>query len=256
LGYEGVFITLDVGHLDPESRHLDEEIAEVKELLATRNLNAVIETGARYLLDPTRKHWPVLLSKDGNRRERFLGQAIDIAAKLDAPVVSFWSGINALGVDTKSAFQLLAASLDRLIDVAVEKHVTLALEPEPGMLIERVQDFHRVRSLLKDPYALKLSLDCGHLLVTGEASPEDVLLQEQENLACVAIEDMTRGVHEHLPFGEGDVRVAPLLDALDQIQYTGVVAVELGRHSHEGAVAALRSKEFLMRHGVSFRQSL
>ena len=43
---------------------------------------------------------------------------------------------------------------------------------------------------------------------------------------------MKRGEHVHLPFGEGDMAIPALLDALDQIGFKGLVCVELSRDSH------------------------
>ena len=43
---------------------------------------------------------------------------------------------------------------------------------------------------------------------------------------------MRRGVHEHLEFGTGEIDFPPVLRALDEVGYRGLVAVELPRHSH------------------------
>ena len=64
-------------------------------------------------------------------------------------------------------------------------------------------------------------------------------------LVNVHIEDMRRGVHEHLMFGEGEIDFPPVLQALAEVGYTGGVYVELSRHSHEGPAAARRAFEFL-----------
>ena len=46
---------------------------------------------------------------------------------------------------------------------------------------------------------------------------------------------------EHLEFGEGDVDVPATLAALVDIGYTGLVSVELSRHSHAAPAVAERS---------------
>ena len=57
---------------------------------------------------------------------------------------------------------------------------------------------------------------------------------------------MRRGVHVHLPFGEGDMDVAAVLDALDEIGFQRLVCVELSRESPQadraipGSIAWLR----------------
>jgi hypothetical protein len=63
----------------------------------------------------------------------------------------------------------------------------------------------------------------------------------------VQIEDMRRGVHEHLPLGEGEIDFPPVLAALHAAGYPGLVSVELPRHSHTAATAARHSIEFLHR---------
>ncbi len=52
------------------------------------------------------------------------------------------------------------------------------------------------------------------------------------HLGTVSIEDMKRGVHIHLPFGEGDMDIPATLRALDEIGYAKLVCVELSRESH------------------------
>jgi sugar phosphate isomerase/epimerase len=65
----------------------------------------------------------------------------------------------------------------------------------------------------------------------------------------VHLEDMRRGVHEHLMFGEGELDLDEALRALRGIEYGGMVAVELSRHSHAAhelvpaAMAAIRASE-------------
>ncbi|MAB88001.1 MAG: xylose isomerase [Planctomycetes bacterium] len=253
LGYRGVFLTLDVHHLDPLAADLKGRVAHTRAMLESLDLIPIVETGARYVLDPARKHWPNLLSSTGSeRRVAFLRTAIDVARDLGAPCVSMWSGANTDRLTEDEAHDKLRDAVARLLQHADAAGVDLAFEPEPGMLIERVDQFLRLREDLGDPRRLKLSLDCGHLLVTGEGEPHDVIREQRELLACVAIEDMRRGVHEHLPFGEGDLDLPPLIDALSEIAFEGVVAVELGRHSHEGPYQAERSRGILSPLGVPF----
>ena len=51
-GYDGVALTLDVHHLDPFAPDLEGRAAELSRRLNRLELGCVIETGARYLLDP------------------------------------------------------------------------------------------------------------------------------------------------------------------------------------------------------------
>ncbi len=84
-------------------------------------------------------------------------------------------------------------------------------------------------------------------LVTGERNPAYAVHEFYDDLGTVTIEDMKRGVHAHLPFGEGDMDVPAVLGALTAINFGKLVCVELPRDSHRAdtmipaALAALRA---------------
>ena len=67
----------------------------------------------------------------------------------------------------------------------------------------------------------------------------------RERLWNVHIEDMRRGVHDHLMFGEGEIDFGPVLRALEEIGYAGGVHVELSRHSHDAVETARQALAFL-----------
>ncbi|MCD4726795.1 MAG: hypothetical protein K8R46_03985, partial [Pirellulales bacterium] len=91
IGYRGVAITIDHGALSPPCATaglsssafrgspslLDKpavapsQVERLKELLEKYQMRSVIETGARFLLDPRVKHEPTLLSEDRRRRIDF-----------------------------------------------------------------------------------------------------------------------------------------------------------------------------------------
>jgi sugar phosphate isomerase/epimerase len=58
---------------------------------------------------------------------------------------------------------------------------------------------------------------------------------------------MRRGVHEHLELGVGEVDFPPVLAALSEVDYRGIVGVELPRHGHDAPRVAERSLAFLRR---------
>ena len=57
-GYGGVALTLDHHHLDPYAPDLAGRAEGLARRLEGLGLGIVIETGARFLLDPRRKHEP------------------------------------------------------------------------------------------------------------------------------------------------------------------------------------------------------
>lgn len=248
LGYEGVGLTLDHMHLDPMAPELASRTAKVARRLGELGLGVTVETGARYVLDPRRKHGPTLLDADPDaraRRSELLVTAVRVAADLGAHAVHCFSGITPEGTDDFAAWKRLGESLAPVLEAAERAGVPLAIEPEPGHLLATIADFHRLRDQLGDPQPLGLTLDIGHCQCLEPASPVECVRAVAPWLRHVQIEDMRRGVHEHLPFGDGEIDFPPVLEALGATGYQGLAVVELPRHSHAGPEQARRSIEFL-----------
>ncbi|WP_432948542.1 sugar phosphate isomerase/epimerase family protein [Kribbella sp. CA-253562] len=245
LGYEGVALTLDHNHLDPFGPDLRERTAEVGRLLARLELAVVVETGARYVLDPYRKHEPTLLHTDGAEwRLALLERAVDVAADLGAEAVSFWSGVLPADVPEAVGWDRLVASCHQLTQYAADRDVVLGVEPEPGMLLDDLAGYLKLRAEIGSE-TLGLTLDIGHLVCNEPRPPGNCLRLGAPYLVNVQIDDMRRGVHEHLEFGTGEVDFEQVFEALKDVRYEGLVAVELPRHSHAAPKVAADSIAFL-----------
>jgi sugar phosphate isomerase/epimerase len=246
LGYDGVALTLDHPHLDPFAADLAAQTARVGRLLRHSGLDVVVETGARYVLDPWRKHEPTLVSEEGrHRRVDLLRRAIQVAADLEAPVVSLWSGTLPPGTCRVEGWDRLLTGLEELLPIAEKAGVVLAVEPEPGMFLDRLDAVLELRRRLGEPEHLRVTLDVGHLRCNETAPPADCVRAAGPLIANVQIDDMRRDVHEHLELGAGEVDFPPVLAALDQVGFTGLIAVELPRHSHAAPMVAAASLDFL-----------
>jgi L-ribulose-5-phosphate 3-epimerase len=242
LGYDGVALTLDHQHLDPYGPGVAGQVAALADRLARLGLAAVVETGARYLLDPRRKHHPTLLSGAGrDRRLDLLRRAIAIGADLGAEAVSFWAGVLPSTVDERVGWDRLVAGCAELADEAGRHGVRLGFEPEPGMLVDTIAGYRRLAAAVGGPGRLGLTLDIGHCRCLEPLSEPDCVRTAGPWLATVQIDDMRRGVHEHLPFGEGEVDLPGTLAALREVGYRGLVSVELPRHGHAAPVLAEQS---------------
>ena len=242
LGFRGVGLTLDHSHLDPFAADLDDRVAGVRRALEERSLAVVVETGGRYVLDPYRKHEPTLVGNEGrSRRVDLLARAIRVAAGLGAPVVSFWSGVLPVGTTPSTGTERLLSSLEDLLPLADAAGVRLALEPEPGHHVSVVDDALDVLGQLGDPRTLGVTVDVGHVVCNEPLGPADTLRRVGDRLANVQLDDMLPGVHEHLEFGAGDVDLVEVVQALQELGFAGLAAVELPRHSHAAPLVAQRS---------------
>lgn len=249
-GFQSVALTLDAGALDPyqDPALLRSQIEQTRRALDDRGLSRVVETGARYLLNPKLKHDPTLMDPDPARREirvDFLRRAINIATALGAEAVSFWSGILRDPVGEEEALERLTEALQPVLRQAEAREMRLAFEPEPGMFIDTFARFAKLDERLKHPL-FDLTVDVGHVHCIEFGEPAEHIRAWGPRIANIHIEDMNRGVHEHLMFGEGTIDFPPILRALRESGYQGGLHVELSRHSHMAVEAVRRSSAFLV----------
>jgi len=248
-GYAGVALTLDVQHLDPFADDARQQAEAVRALCDRLGLGVVVETGARFLMDPRDKHEPTLVTASAEGRARrldFLRRCCDLAEVLGAEAVSFWAGVPKPGVDRAEARTWVVDGVRALVDLHGGRAYALAVEPEPGMLVEDCDDW---AALARDVDGISLALDTGHCIVSGAYAPDEAVRAFAAHLGTVALEGMRRGVHEHLPLDEGDVDLPAVLRALQDVGWTRLVTLELSRDSHRAhslvptSIAHLRSLE-------------
>jgi sugar phosphate isomerase/epimerase len=113
------------------------------------------------------------------------------------------------------------------------------------MFVEDLDGYDRLFERLGRPPRFGLTLDIGHCRCLERESVPDCVRRAGPRLVNVQIDDMRRGTHEHLEFGEGEIDFPPVLAALAEIGYRGLVAVELPRHSHAAPDVCRRSLDFL-----------
>jgi sugar phosphate isomerase/epimerase len=258
LGYRGVALTPDVhdfGSDHSTGGHtlypLNEGVWRTTKFhLRESKLRTAIETGARFLLDSRQKHQPTLISPQPDQRRHradILRRSIDLAAELGSDCVSFWSGTPATRAGADILMARLVEECKPLADDAASQNVRLAFEPEPGMFIDTMDKFAELHGRVNHP-AFGLTIDIGHLVCNGELPVSRFLRDWKHVLWNVHIEDMRRGVHDHLMFGEGEVDFADVFAGLREANYQGGVYVELSRHSYDAVNTARKAKAFLDRY--------
>jgi sugar phosphate isomerase/epimerase len=244
LGYDGIALTLDWQHLDPLTASRC-DLEKLRGLLAEKGLRVAVETGAKYLLDPWRKQEPTLVSPSGRqRRLEYLCRAVDAAQLLGAESVGFFSGRVSEGVDPLRAMEWLVEGCQALCRHAGETGVTLALEPEPGMLIGTLDAAVRLIREVSSP-RLGVTLDIGHVRCSEAISEVQAIETYAPWMRAVHIEDIANREHAHLMFGQGDMAFEPILEALSRVGYAGLISVELSRDSERAPEAAREALAFL-----------
>ena len=247
-GYRSVAITVDHGWLSPHHPDSPAQIQQFKHFLQSNGCSSVIETGARFLLDPTEKHSPTLLhfkKSEVQKRIDFLKYCIDVGVELESDCVSIWSGIKPSNISFNVATERLVDNLKPVLEYAELRGIDIGFEPEPGMLIDTLGRFERLLHLFDSP-RLMLTLDVSHIFVSDELPLAAQLDRWKGKVATMHISDVRSGEHQHLPFGQGQIGFPLVLDAIAVVEYEGGIHIDLPDFSHQAAELIQSSHDFLL----------
>ena len=144
-------ITLDAGALDPydEPASLKRQVSQVRAALDRHGLARVIETGARYLLNPRMKHDPTLMDPDPDAK----GHSNRLSASRNRPGRSRWGrgGLALVGLSSRRGRRKTAAwtasppGFETAARSRRAARIPLAFEPEPGMFIDTLDTVRPAR---------------------------------------------------------------------------------------------------------------
>jgi len=245
-GYRAIGLTLGTTHFDPFAADWRERAEALAVDLRRRGFRIAVETGSPYLLDAFEPFAPSLAAADASARTALIERAVEIAAIVGAECVSTWSGVLPHNVTEEQAWQRLADRMRPLASRAAEAGVRLAIEPEPGMIVDTVAKALHWRELAGSPDNLGVTIDIGHAIAVGEPGGAAGAIRVAGDLLFnVHVDDMPAGRHEHLPLGEGDLDLDATFAALDEAGFAGIAAVELPRHAGEAPMRARQSLRIL-----------
>ena len=251
LGYRSIAFTLDYNTVEPFAANAIARARELGKMAQDLGLNLVIETGARFLLDPRRKHQPTLLSKQASDRKKrvdFLLRCAELGLAMGSNTLSFWSGKPDFEAAEDSYWQLLIEQCIEISKQVENSGMKIAFEPEPGMFIDTMDKFEQLHKAISHS-KFGLTLDIGHLECMNEMPLLPHLEKWSSVLWNIHLEDMRRGVHDHLPPGEGLIDFGKVFEGLNEIKYEGGVHWELSRHSHDAVETARKCRQFMQKQG-------
>ena len=251
-GYTGIELLADVPHLFiPEVDN--DTLFKLKKVLRNRSLevaNLNVNTVNGYY---GRKFWeplfePSLANPDPDARKWRLDytlKAIEIAAAIKSPTISITSGRPVPGCEPDRGLELLATSLKTVLAFATERNILVAIEYEPGLLIENCKELKSFLDYMASPF-LGANLDLGHCRVAGE-DLSATINSLNEKIFHIHLEDIKDRKHYHLIPGLGNIDFKKIFIALENISYDGFVTVELYTYPHKPEIAAEQALGYLRR---------
>lgn len=254
IGYRGVELMADMHHALPAAmpaqrvRAVREQLDRLGLVISNVNAFTLFADGDTY--HPT---WiedaPALV----RRRIDHTRAVIDLAAELGGRTISLQPG-GPMNDDARREEYLerYRDGLAQVLPAAEARGVVLAIEPEPGLLIESAAEYLDFvgRFGLADHPALACNCDVGHLFCVGE-DPGDAIRALGRHVAHVHLEDIAASrVHQHIVPGTGAIDFAGVFDALRAIGYDGCVTVELYPYVDSAETVARQAFDYLAGAGL------
>jgi len=252
LGYAGVELMADAPHAWPahtSPAQVGAIRAAVEEHgLTIANVNAFMMNAVG---DERQPYWhPSWIEPNAAyRRVRIQHtlDAIDMTAALGATCLTTEPGGPLEGhLSREAAMDLFLDGLIGALKRAEDRGVLLLVEPEPGLLIETVDQCVELCARVNSP-AFGVNFDIGHLYCVGEPLPEAVA-RLAPSTKHYHVEDIaaTR-VHEHLIPGRGAIDFGPVFEAIRRTGYDSWITVELYPYVSDPDGAGAEALSFLSR---------
>ena len=160
-------------------------------------------------------------------------KAISLTPRFGASIFVFAGTTKRTG--DAAEWQRMVERTRELVNLAENNGIVLAMEFEPGFIVGSTQELLKLFSALPSAH-LAANLDLGHAFLC-DADPMASIQQLGQKIVHCHVENMKQGVHEHLLPWEGDMALDTYMLALQQVGYTGGLALDLYKHDYE-AVAS------------------
>jgi sugar phosphate isomerase/epimerase len=242
-GYAGIELLADVPHAWPAGL-LDVQKQAIRQALrqhglAVSNVNGFMMNA---VADPRQPYWhPSWIEPDRHyraiRREhtkRALALAREVGA---ANLQTEPGGPLAPGQSWEEAAQVFYDEFMPCVEVAERLEVGLLIEPEPGLMIERFEQYLEFVERIRSPY-VGLNFDLGHAYCVGQ-DPQHWVERMAPYTRHYHLEDIaaTR-VHQHLIPGHGAIDFRATLAAIARTEYQGWITIELYPYLEDPDAAA------------------
>ncbi|HUB26482.1 MAG TPA: sugar phosphate isomerase/epimerase [Tepidisphaeraceae bacterium] len=250
-GYGGVELMADVPHCYPatfstaDRLRLRDRLDELDLMVSNINAFTLFAQGDTY--------HPTWIEDDAALRQARIEHtiaAIELAAEFEAGTVSLQPGGPLIGttLTRAAASERFAEGLNQVLPSARKHQIVLAIEPEPGLLIQTSEEYLAFKNqFFAKEDAIRMNCDLGHLFCVGE-DPAGVMVRMPEQIAHIHLEDIdSNRVHQHLAPGSGAMDFRSIFRSLNDVGYKGWVTVELYPYETTAAAVTKTAHAFLKR---------
>ena len=243
VGYSAIELMCDEPHAFPPvaSERIDSiKQSLIKNKMQISNLNGFMMCAIKDF------HHPSWIESDKDFRQKRIEHTkncIILAKELGAKSVSTEPGGPSNG-SSKEELDLFEKGVREILPIAEECQVKFLIEPEPGLLIEKSDQFRDFISRFDSDF-VGLNFDVGHFFCVGE-DPAKLICDFSDQIRHVHLEDIASSrFHKHLIPGTGAINFSEIFEALKKINYDGFVTVELYPYLENPMDAAKKALNYL-----------
>jgi inosose dehydratase len=206
------------------------EAGTLRGLLEETGLSLVgVYSGANFI-------FPDVLEEELWRLER----AAELAAEYGAEHFVVGGGAQKAAGNSDADYDLLAAGLDRVVELAERRGLRASYHPHLSTMAETPEQVDKVLSRSR----IGFCPDTAHLAAAG-GDPAALIRRYAGRIACVHLKDLRPEPFAFLPLGAGTVDLPETLAALREIGYDGWITVELDSYDGDPREAAETSRRYL-----------
>jgi sugar phosphate isomerase/epimerase len=158
-------------------------------------------------------------------------QTIELTPETGSDVFVFSGRRRSKLADPADEWKLLVERTRPLARAAAANGVRLALEAEPGFVCGTSAELLRLIDEIGSE-SLGCNMDIGHSFLC-DPDPIAAIRELGGRIFHAHLEDMRRGVHDHMLPGTGDMNLQECIDALSAAGFAGVAALDLYGYDYE-----------------------
>jgi len=249
IGYRGVELLADIPYAYPPTMSSRQRRGAID---AVRHCNLVVSTiNASTLFASGDTYHPTWIEEEPELRQQRIEHTLDaleLGAELGVRTISIQGGGPMIGTNLRRqrALDRFAEGIASVLPCARERGILLAIEPEPGLLIQSSAEYLEFKNrYFADEDNVRMNCDVGHLYCVGE-DPAQTIRAMKDQICHLDLEDVGKDrVHEHLMPGDGEINFRAIFQALRETNYNGWATVQLYPTAEKAADVAKKAYEYL-----------
>lgn len=168
---------------------------------------------------------------ESEEKLRAVINAVKVAAKLGAKQMIINGAIRKEEIPFEEQWNKFIENTKLICAEAEKQNVYLAMEFEPGFVVDNTEKMLKAFKEIHSPMLL-VNADIGHVFLQDE-NPMEALEKCRGLIVHAHLENMAKGVHNHLVPREGDMDLKAYLGKLKELGFDGNASLDVYQYDYE-----------------------